>query len=464
MITVYPRMGGRLATAASGFSLNTGRNQPTLNGPARKRGQRKQRWLTPAFAGFFIYVFVTTTARFRIADVGIILGLVGLLVQGKKLWFPGYLKWFLGLVLWSVFSLAWSLYPAMSSLIILDKVKIWVIMLLGANAVRTSRQLQIFLGSFLFLYLAYPARGITLNYIRGITTTGRVGLSTGVLSNPNYLAAACLVPMSVCAALLVRSKDKNWRLAYAGIMAWLAGAMAITQSRGGLIALMVFAGLAVSRSRRRVQALVSVLVLGVLVVLFAPKEAWERLGGLSKANRQEGVAGVDPEGSAAMRYQIILNAIDVIEDHPVFGTGIGTWPAVNAQYNPALGRVDTHNTYLNVFAETGFVGIVLFLGMIGAVLKYANAQARSIMRIAPPTSTAIRLCGAGLIGFLVASIWGTFPYFQFLHFHMLILLLMARIWPADDIARLQEVPSAPAVPAEAPDLYSSVAQAIDARR
>jgi len=41
---------------------------------------------------------------------------------------------------------------------------------------------------------------------------------------------------------------------------------------------------------------------------------------------------------------------------------------------------------------------------------------------------------------------------------------MARIWPADDIARLQEVPSAPAVPAEAPDLYSSVAQAIDARR
>ena len=444
--------------------MNTGRDEPRLAGSARNRSQRKQRWLTPAFAGFLIYVFVTTTSRFPIADIGIVVGLVGLLVQGKKLWFPTYLRWFLGLVLWSVMSLAWSMYPAMSSLIITDKVKIWVIMLLGANAVRTPRQLQVFLGAFLLLFLVYPARGITLNYLRGITTTGRVGLSTGILSNPNYLAAACLVPISVCAALLVRSNNKNWRLAFAGIMAWLAGAIAITQSRGGLIALMAFAGLAISRSRRRGKALLAVLVLGIVVVLFAPKEAWERLGGLSKANRQEGVASVDPEGSAAMRYQIILNAFDIIEDHPVFGTGIGTWPAVNAEYNPVLGRVDTHNTYLNVFAETGLVGIILFLGMVGAVLRYANAQGRSVMRIAPSTATAIRLCGAGLIGFLIASIWGTFPYFQFLHFHMLMLLLMARIWPAEAIARLQEVQQVPPGPPERPDLYGSVAQIIDVRR
>ena len=443
--------------------MNAGQAATRLGGPARKRGQSKQKWLTPAFAGFFIYVFVTTTARFPIADVGIILGLVGLLIQGKKLWFPAYLRWFLGLVIWSVMSLAWSLYPAMSAFVIMDKIKIWIIMLLGVNAVRTPRQLQVFLGAFLFLFLAYPTRGITLNYIRGISSTGRVGLSTGVLTNPNYLAAACLLPIAVCAALLVRSNDKKWRAAYAGIIAWLAGAMAITESRGGLLALMVFVGLAVSRSRRRIQALVSVLVLGILVAMFAPKAAWERLGGLTKANREEGVAAVDPEGSAAMRYEIILNAIDVIEDHPVFGTGIGTWPAVNAQYNPALGRVDTHNTYLNVFAETGLVGIVLFLGMVVAVLRYSNTQARSIIGIAPSTATAIRLCGAGLIGFLIASIWGTFPYFQFLHFHLLILVLMARIWPAEELTRLQQAPAARAGPLVTPDLYGAVAQAIDVR-
>ena len=421
---------------------NTGlqqRNPPT---PAAGRSRvaaaprmRGGNWTAPTFLGFLAYVFVTITTRLRVAELGAVIGLIGMLVEGRKPWLPGYLRWFLGLLAWGLFSMLWSLYPPMSSAIIGDFFKIWLFMFLGANAVRSPRQLQFFLAFFVICFLAYPGRGVLLNYMRGILEGGRVRLGGGVLANPNYFAAGTLTPIAICGAMLLRSTNKVQRWFLAGAIGLLVCTVVITQSRGGIIALLCFGALTISRSRRRGQAIAAAVVLGTLVVLTAPDEAWQRLGGLSKISGSEGVAGADREGSAAMRYQIVLNAIDIAIDHPIAGTGIGTFKAVNKEYRPDLGWIDTHNTYLNVLAETGIIGLTLFLCMIGSVFRYARK------RLVPPasaaTAQAIRLCAAGLVGVLIASIWGTFPYFQFLHFHLLTLVLMAKIWPMEDATTIR---------------------------
>jgi O-antigen ligase len=383
-----------------------------------------------SFLGFLTYVFVTVTARLPLAQLGLGIGLAGALMQGKRPWMPAYLRWFLALLVWGLCSSLWSLYPEMSSKVIWQFFKVWLFMFVGANAVRSPRQLQIFLAVMLLFFLAYPARGIALNYARGILEGGRVSLGSGVLVNPNYYAAGALTPIAICGALFLRSTDKRLRIALAAAAALLVITVVITQSRGGIIALFCFIALTIARSRRRGQAIAAVAILGALVALTAPDEAWERLGGLGKIRGRGGVAAADPEGSAATRYEILLNAIDIADDHLVFGTGIGTYKAVNRQYRPDLGWIDTHNTYLNVQVETGLVGLALFLGMIVSVFRFAKQ--RSVPPASPATAQAIRLFGAGLLGFLVASIFGTFPYFQFLHFHLLTFTLMAKIWPAED--------------------------------
>jgi len=320
----------------------------------------------------------------------------------------------------------------MSAAIIGDLFKIWLLMFLGANAIRSPHQLRIFLGFVVICFLAYPGRGVLLNYMRGILEGGRVRLGSGVLANPNYYAAGTLTAIAICGALRLRSSNKTTRWLLGGAIGLLVCTVVITQSRGGIIALLVFGAITISRSRRPGQAIAAAAALGILVVVTAPDEVWQRLGGLGKIRGSESVAAADREGSAGMRYQIVLNAIDIATDHPVAGTGIGTFKAVNREYRPELGWIDTHNTYLNVLVETGIVGLALFLGMIGSVFRYAKK------RLAPPsspaTAQAIKVCGAGLVGVLVASIWGTFPYFQFVHIHLLTLVLMAKIWPAEDAA------------------------------
>jgi O-antigen ligase len=98
----------------------------------------------------------------------------------------------------------------------------------------------------------------------------------------------------------------------------------------------------------------------------------------------------------------------------VNGVGIGNFTVVEPRYaagNIDLTRVDlvldlhkvTHNTYLNILADLGLVGLVLFAGLIFFVLR---ALRRRIRRAASTGDTHMEAIGRGLlialIGLLVA--------------------------------------------------------------
>jgi O-antigen ligase len=402
--------------------------------------------ITLALAGVIAYVMVITTSRFPGGFVGVALGLVGLAIQGKRLWLPAYLRWLFALMLWGLFSVAWSLEPQITMEWISEKPKIFVIMLLALSAVRTPRQLFLLVGVFLLAFLLYPARGMVLNYLRGITYGGRIALSRGLMANPNEYAAAAMAPLSMCVALLARGTRSKWlRAALISAVGLLACSIAFTESRGAFLAIACFMALVISRSRHRARALFGIAIATIVVLATAPEAAWTRLGGLAKWNRYDQAKNIDPEGSADARLAILRTAMDIIKDHPVLGTGMGTFQTVATEYNPAHKMLNTHNTYVNVFCDLGLVGLILFLGMLAAPLRYANARARAIEGLSPRTAAAIRLCGAGLIAFLVAAIWGTFPYYPFLHLHIVVLLLMARIWP-DEVMRLSAASTLSATP------------------
>ena len=75
--------------------------------------------------------------------------------------------------------------------------------------------------------------------------------------------------------------------------------------------------------------------------------------------------GHEVESSANERLQLWEDAFTIIPQHPILGTGFVTY-----RY---LGRsedyLDTHNYYVKVTVETGFVGLALFLYLLWIIMR-----------------------------------------------------------------------------------------------
>jgi len=170
----------------------------------------------------------------------------------------------------------------------------------------------------------------------------------------------------------------------------------------------------------------------IVVGMTLPETVWERLGTLAQIEGSESLGSVADDGSAAERFRIWRTAAQIIRDHPVVGVGVGAYPMVNAQYAPreahgsgGLGAKDTHSTYLNVLAEMGYPGLILFLGILISVIVPAERIRRSCKRLMPASAQQLLYLELGLMGFLVSGIWGSYARISFFYVHLALIWVFA---------------------------------------
>jgi len=86
-------------------------------------------------------------------------------------------------------------------------------------------------------------------------------------------------------------------------------------------------------------------------------------------NRMLVLAGDDMGASAEARIQSYKNAINYWSQAPLFGHGIGAWPIIN---NGIDMRGYPHNIVLEIMAELGMVGLLLFTNMVIYALSFIS--------------------------------------------------------------------------------------------
>jgi O-antigen ligase len=106
--------------------------------------------------------------------------------------------------------------------------------------------------------------------------------------------------------------------------------------------------------------------------------------------------------------------------------GLGAYEVAQYRYNPSLGYLDTHNTYLNVLAETGLPGLVLFLALIINVLRGVQHARRRAARQSPAQAEALRWLQYALLGYLTAGVFGSFSRLAFLYVYLALLWCASR--------------------------------------
>ena len=381
---------------------------------------------TLTFVGFLGYIYSITTYRFPIGDVSIVVALIGLLTMKEPVRVPPLLKGLGLFLLWGMMGYALTSYPALVYAKLDQMVRLWLIALVAANALRTRQQLRFFVVFWLACYALYPVRGALFNYyLYGEKLAGRA-IWNYVFSNPNDLAAYCILQLSLALAVNGSEAKGPMRLAARLGLAVLPLLIMLTKSRGAFLGFAVFLLFALWGQRRRGRAIGITLLVAATLIFVAPENVLDRVFALRKIEETGNVAAADEEGSAAQRYEIWKVARAIIREHPVAGVGLGAYPAAHAvmsqrsQFNPtALGRRDTHSTYLNVTAETGFIGLLIWASTYLATLVAIDSSRRKLKKWRPVTAQTVYAMEVGLVGFLIAAIFGSLAHVSFLVLHVI---------------------------------------------
>jgi probable O-glycosylation ligase (exosortase A-associated) len=414
---------------------------PLQSWPFSDAPWRDVRW-SPLYVAFLWYMAVITTYHLPGASIAMAAALIALFLEREPLRWPALLGWLGAFIVWAATAYPLTRFPeqVQESLTLLAKV--WLIALVAANALRTRGQIRFFMIFFAACFALFPLRGALVNYyFAGYAMSGRV-LWNFIYGNPNDLAAFALLQLSIVLALLVTERRKSWVWAAA-----LAGAVVLpflillTQSRGGIVALVVFALLLLASRRRRPLVLVSVAALAVGLALIAPAGVWTRMSGLSKATSIEELQQVDPEGSAKQRFEIWRVSLKMIGDQPLVGVGLGAYPLAHASYardeefdRSAQGQLDAHSTPLNVLAETGVPGLLLFVTLLLSTVWKAERIRRVCRERLPRASVQLLYLELGLAAYLVAGIFGSFALLSFLYLHLVLIWSLSELCRRDALA------------------------------
>ncbi len=237
---------------------------------------------------------------------------------------------------------------------------------------RTVPRVVIFsIGISTFLSVTTYAFGLTL-----FTMNTDFERLVGVAYNPNHYASFVLFSMPLLAHWFFNATRSWVRVCGAVVFIVNLGALVLTYSRGAfVVSLVIFGALILEHGRKLRPRHLGFLGLGLALVVagaaaYVPDTYWER---------QKSISTQDSSVSARLSY--VLFAWETWREHPVIGTGIGTYDRAYSfseyAFTRGWGRKtrldaqrDAHNTYLEVAVGMGTVGLGLFLGIL--VIAWRN--------------------------------------------------------------------------------------------
>lgn len=403
--------------------------------------------LTPSFIALVGYCWLIHS--YKLPGVGLWIGaaLITALLQPGKPRFPAPLLWFGAFVLWAFVGGLGSDYPAIVSKHLGDFVKIWLVFFAACNALRSPNQIRAFIICYLAIFALYPLRGLLMNVAGGYSHNGRYAWNF-IFSNPNDFATLTFLVFGLN-MVAFQSATATWQRRAALLGAILMPvAILFTGSRAGFLGLVLFGVLILLRSRQKVRMMSLGIVAAVAVAIAAPPAAWDRVRSLTKVRDTQELQSEGDE-SARQRYMIWQIAWQMWKDHPVFGVGLGAAPQSNLVYalnrpewTLARARWNTHNTFLNVLAETGLPGFIFFAGMFASVFRQMGKSRRAVEPLVPEWGTDVRYLEAGLIAFMLGATFGVIHGIPYLYIYLAVCWLLAS-------AFLNAVAQAPAPPRHA---------------
>ena len=196
---------------------------------------------------------------------------------------------------------------------------------------------------------------VNLSYVDLTYNPDMPGRVYSVFDNPNAFAEALILMLPLAVALLLASR--RWWGRLLGLAAIGAGgaALLMTYSRASWVGL--FAGMVLFVFLWNPRLVPLCAALCVAAVPFLPDTVLNRIMTITNFS----------DTSTSSRFPLYTATVDALKMSPIRGAGLGgdavrKFIKVNELYHSKAPYVHAHNTVMQIWVETGLVGIVAFLG------------------------------------------------------------------------------------------------------
>ena len=149
--------------------------------------------------------------------------------------------------------------------------------------------------------------------------------------------------------------------------------------------------------------------------------------------RMQTMATPELEGSAATRLELWRLGWDYALQHPWFGGGFGGWIYLSL---PAGASRAWHSAYIEIVAEHGFPGLVLWGSLVfGSAVSLTMLIARNRRWQLPGLTDQSAMLRASLAAYMVGAAFLSIAYWELLYLLLASAILMSRFAKVEYVER-----------------------------
>ncbi|MGH1335478.1 MAG: O-antigen ligase family protein [Aureispira sp.] len=250
-------------------------------------------------------------------------------------------------------------------------------------------------------------------------------LVNATFEHKNLLATGLVLSLPFSFVVGYKAKEKAWKALAALVMGLAVVLILITQSRAAWLALggacfFALMGLLLTRSKRKSVLQPRFLAIGGGTLCLSLGLVW-------LLSSQHQIANAPVKRIQALftyedtknehtetiqeRFSLWNNTLEMIQDAPVLGVGLGNWKIHFPKYSMAGLRSEQgaiffqrpHNDYLWIASEMGVLGLIAYLGVLLSSLFFAFRILKKTAQEEPSTYAITLAMTSGLVAFLIFS-------------------------------------------------------------
>lgn len=338
----------------------------------------------------------------------------------------------LGLVVWGALSIPFALNQGVAFSLWANFVRTVLMTLVIAGSVRDARDLSRLMFVYCGSTVLYTAVVLSRFQLGG-GDSWRLGRLYYYDANDMATLIACAMPFALY--FFLGQRRRVVRILAVFGLAVLAVGLIRSGSRGGFVALLavvmfVLLGFTTISARARLIGLA-----GILAVVFsaASDRYWKQMQTIFNPHQDYNVTS--DEG----RLRVWKRGLGYMIDHPVVGVGGDNFAVAEGTISAYAKRAErgagvrwgaAHNTFIQVGAELGVPGLLLFIGLLVTTFRSLRRVARRAARAGPAGANLSRLAQAlmaALIGFTVGSFFLSLAYTDMLYTLIALSIALAKV-------------------------------------
>ncbi len=334
----------------------------------------------------------------------------------------------LGILVLVALSVPGSLYPGMSlNFLFKDYLRSVILMFLVAASVRGLADLR----RIAWLQVA----GATL-FSAAVVARAEMG-SDGRLRSMAYYDVNDLAMLIVCTLPLVlylwrRPARGPGRVVLIAATVFLMMTLGKTGSRGGFLGFLTVGGYLLLRLRgiSRIQRVGTVVLLVILFVGLANDAYFDRIQTILHPSTDYNWSGKSETG----RIEIWKRGVGYMLSHPVLGVGASAFEVAEGtlapearqsrQYGRGFKWSAAHNSFIQIGAETGVLGLILFVALLTSAVRVLSRVRRRSVGEGQVLGQILTAC---LVGFVVPAFFLSQGYSAYLYTLLGMIVGLAKI-------------------------------------